>query len=118
MHALRPVNPITTGKSGEVNYRLKICQIFTCPDEAATESGDFTILIKDAPTAPPCAGFRLNRQNLLERSVLDEEITVPSPTNIPTEAMENPRGEIYKTVANFASHTNATTHEINVLDAH
>src|SRR5258708_12737351 len=95
MQTLRPMNPITTGKLGKVNYCLKVGQILACLDEAATESGDFTILIKDAPTASPCTRFCLNRQNLLESSILNEEITVPPPANIPTETLKNPRIKIH-----------------------
>jgi len=53
MHALRPMNPITTCKLCKMNYSLKVGQMFACLDEAATESGDFAILIKDAPTTSP-----------------------------------------------------------------
>jgi len=118
MYALRPMNPITTGKPSKVNYCLKIGQILACFDEAATESGNFAVFIKDAPTATPRTRFCLDRQNLLEASVLNEEVAVPPPSNIPPQAVENARVEMHITVADLATHPDSTTRKINILNTH
>jgi len=118
VHALRPMNAIATGKLGEMNYCLKIGQILARFDEAATESGNFPILIKDPPTATPRTRFCLDRQNLLEASVLNEEVAVPPPSNIPPQAVENARVEMHITVADLATHPDSTTRKINILNAH
>src|SRR5258708_25492256 len=109
MHALRPMNPITTCKLCKMNYSLKVGQMFACLDEAATESGDFAILIKDAPTTSPRTCFCLNWQNLLEASVFNEKITIPPSSNIPTETVEDTRGETYDKIPGLAPHSRAPT---------